>query len=100
MNKTLNGEEAAVRLNRLEGWAMEDDGKWIAKKYRFSAFMDSIGFTARVARLAEELNHHPMISIDYRMVTLRLTSWSAGGLTELDFVSARKYDEAYAGLAP
>lgn len=94
----LSEEEVNVRLEQAESWAMEDGGKWITRKYRFPAFMDSIGFVGEVARIAEELNHHPMISIDYRMVTLRLTSWSAGGLTELDFTSAQRYDAAYAAF--
>ncbi|ALS24733.1 4a-hydroxytetrahydrobiopterin dehydratase [Paenibacillus naphthalenovorans] len=98
MHRRLTEEEVQVGLNRTEGWALEENGKWIARKYRFASFMDGIGFVDEVARIAEELNHHPMISIDYRLVTLRLTSWNAGGLTELDFTSARRYDEAYAGF--
>lgn len=94
----LTEEEVNVRLNRAEGWVLEENGKWIARKYRFPAFMDGIGFVGEVALIAEELNHHPMISVDYRLVTLRLTSWNAGGLTELDFTSAQRYDEAYTGL--
>lgn len=98
MNGRLTEEEVKVSLNRVEGWALEESGKRISKKYRFAAFMDGIGFVGEVARIAEELNHHPMISVDYRLVTLRLTSWNAGGLTELDFTSAQRCDEAYAGL--
>ncbi|MBP1153421.1 MULTISPECIES: 4a-hydroxytetrahydrobiopterin dehydratase [unclassified Paenibacillus] len=95
MNEKLTEEEVNVRLEQVGSWAIEEGGKWIARKYRFPSFMDSIGFVGEVARIAEELNHHPMISIDYRMVTLRLTSWSAGGLTKLDFASAQRYDAAY-----
>ncbi|WP_371754010.1 hypothetical protein [Ferviditalea candida] len=31
----------------------------------------------------------------YKLVTPRITSWNAGGLTELDFASAAEYDRVY-----
>jgi 4a-hydroxytetrahydrobiopterin dehydratase len=93
MNK-FNEAEALERLGVLPGWSLKDH-KWIVRKYRFPEFMLGIAFVQEVAHIAEELNHHPMISIDFRVVTLSLTSWSAAGLTELDFTSAARYDEAY-----
>jgi len=75
-----------------------DDHKWIVRKYRFSEFLQGIAFVNEVARLAEANNHHPMIAIDYKMVTLRLTSWHAGGLTELDFSLAAQFEAAYSRI--
>mgnify|MGYP000220411891 CR=1 FL=1 len=94
-------ERATVdeRLAALGTWSLEaEESKWVTRKYRFAAFMQGITFVGEVARIAEDLNHHPMIAIDYKMVTLRLTTWSAGGLTELDFQAAGKFDQAYADL--
>jgi 4a-hydroxytetrahydrobiopterin dehydratase len=62
--------------------------------------MDGIAFVARVSDAAERLNHHPFIAIDYKMITLRLTSWHAGGLTELDFIAAAEFDRAFLPLRP
>ncbi|MEK3912410.1 4a-hydroxytetrahydrobiopterin dehydratase [Paenibacillus sp. FSL H7-0331] len=94
MNK-LSEEAVTERLEKAEGWSRED-GKWISKKYRFSRFLDGVAFVQEVANMAEkELNHHPMIAIDYKLVTLRLTSWNAGGLTELDFTAAARFDAAF-----
>ena len=53
----------------------------------------------RVAEYAEDIQHHPFISIDYKMVTIKLTSWEAGGLTELDLECAQRYDELYSTLS-
>lgn len=92
--KKLSEPEIGQLLERLPGWSRQDD-KWIARSYRFPTFPDGIAFVNEVARIAEKLNHHPMIAIDYRMVTLRLTTWSAGGLTELDVQSAAMYDQAF-----
>jgi 4a-hydroxytetrahydrobiopterin dehydratase len=90
----LSEEQIEERLAQTAGWHRED-GKWIVKKYRFIEYLDGIGFVNRVAQAAERLNHHPFISIDYKLLTLRLTSWHANGLTELDFTTAAEFDKAF-----
>lgn len=91
----LTSEQIEEKLVSSDGWKLEDT-KWIVKKYRFRTFMDAVSFVNDVAEASERLNHHPFISIDYKMVTLRMTSWHAGGLTELDFTAAAAFDEGYA----
>ena len=90
----LTLEEADEAITAIEGW-VRDDEKWMQGSYRFAAFLDAIAFVGRVAEAAEEMNHHPFISIDYKKVTLRLTTWNAGGLTELDMKSAQRYNDIY-----
>ncbi|WP_409342344.1 4a-hydroxytetrahydrobiopterin dehydratase [Paenibacillus sp. MBLB4367] len=89
----LSEDQIAVRLNAENGWELVDE-KWIVKRYRFRKFLDGVAFVQRVAQTAERLNHHPLIAIDYKLITLRLTSWHAGGLTELDFTAAAEFDRA------
>jgi 4a-hydroxytetrahydrobiopterin dehydratase len=97
----LSDELIIERLKVCEGWTRDEtNAKWMLRKYRFSAYMDGIAFVQQVAQWSERYNHHPMIAIDYKLVTLRLTTWSAGGLTELDFQAAAAYNEAYASMAP
>jgi 4a-hydroxytetrahydrobiopterin dehydratase len=93
----LSEEQITENVEKLDKWE-RDDEKWMSKKYRFTTFKEAIRFVNRVADIAEEMNHHPMISIDFRLVTIRLTSWKAKGLTMLDFDSAKAYDEAYTAL--
>ncbi|WP_282938282.1 4a-hydroxytetrahydrobiopterin dehydratase [Paenibacillus sp. RC67] len=91
----MTEEEIAVKLEQAVGWSRED-GKWIVKTFRFAAYMDGIQFVQEIARISEqELNHHPLIAIDYKLVRLRLTSWRAGGLTDLDFEAASRYDAVF-----
>jgi 4a-hydroxytetrahydrobiopterin dehydratase len=97
----LTEERIAELLPTVPNWVREDaedgnSGKWIVRKYRFREFMQAIEFVNAVAREAEGLNHHPFIAIDYKLVTLRMTSWHAGGLTELDFTAAAAFNAAYA----
>ena len=51
-----------------------------------------MAFVNFVAGLAEAADHHPDILIEYKKVTLTLSTHSAGGLTDLDFGLARKID--------
>ncbi|WP_309119480.1 4a-hydroxytetrahydrobiopterin dehydratase [Paenibacillus sp.] len=89
----LTPVEIESRLPSAPGWRLED-GKWITKKYRFPSYLDGIAFVGRVAAEAERLDHHPFIAIEYKLITLRLTSWHAGGLTALDFEAAEAFDRA------
>lgn len=90
----LNEVDVQKRLIENQNWKLTDE-KWIERKYRFQDYLNGIEFVQRVAQLSEEMNHHPFISIDYKLVTIKITSWRAKGLTELDFSLAKKYDELY-----
>ncbi|MBA2176476.1 4a-hydroxytetrahydrobiopterin dehydratase [Halobacillus locisalis] len=94
----ISGEEKEQRVSQLDGWKLVDE-KFVTKRFRFQDFLTGIQFVNRVAEYAEDIQHHPFISIDYKMVTIKLTSWEAGGLTELDLECARRYDDLYATLA-
>jgi 4a-hydroxytetrahydrobiopterin dehydratase len=89
----LSEAEITSAVAELSGWKL--DGKFIVKKYRFREFLQGVAFVNVIAQLSEEKNHHPFIAIDYKLVTLRLTSWNAGGLTDLDMVLAKNYDSSF-----
>lgn len=91
----LNEEDLKQHLEQYPDWQRKDD-KWLMRKYRFREFMDGIAYVHNVALAAEQLNHHPMIAIDYKMVTLSVTSWSAGGITLLDFELMKQCDQLFA----
>jgi 4a-hydroxytetrahydrobiopterin dehydratase len=90
----LTEAEIQEKLTTTPNWKLTDE-KWVERKYRFSAFLNGIEFVQSVANLSEEVNHHPFIAIDYKLVTLKLTSWHAKGLTALDFDLAKQYDELF-----
>ncbi|MGF7050128.1 4a-hydroxytetrahydrobiopterin dehydratase [Paenibacillus sp. DS2015] len=87
-------EEIEAQLSTLDGWKLEEE-RWIARKYVFSSFMKGIAFVDEVATISEAFDHHPSIHIDYTTVMLRLTSWSEGELTALDFKTAQQYNESF-----
>jgi 4a-hydroxytetrahydrobiopterin dehydratase len=90
----LTDEEVQSLLQEMEGWKLVEE-RWIAKKYRFPNYLQGIEFVRRIATISEEANHHPFISIDYKLITVKISSWRAKGLTKLDFDLAKKYDEIY-----
>ena len=87
----LTDDQARERAAALDGWELR--AKDIRKAYKFEGFKDAMAFVNRVASLAEQVDHHPDILIEYDRVTLTLTSHDSGGLTERDFRLARKIDE-------
>jgi 4a-hydroxytetrahydrobiopterin dehydratase len=83
--------ELAGYLARAPQWARE--GIEITRTFTFRNFREAMGFVVQVALLAERADHHPDIDIRYKQVTLRLSTHSAGGLTEKDFALAQQIDQ-------
>ncbi|MEA2199228.1 MAG: 4a-hydroxytetrahydrobiopterin dehydratase [Solirubrobacteraceae bacterium] len=91
MTQLLSEDEIAAHL---DGSKWERDGDEIVREWKFDDFAAAIAFVNRVADVAEDANHHPDILIHgWNKVRLALTNHSAGGLTETDFVIARRFDD-------
>ncbi|OGE22955.1 MAG: hypothetical protein A3J42_01170 [Candidatus Dadabacteria bacterium RIFCSPHIGHO2_12_FULL_53_21] len=86
----LSEAEIEEGLNGLKGW--ERKGNEIFKVYKNKNFVESIGFVNKVAILAEKADHHPDVLIQYKNVTLTLSTHSQGGLTGKDFKLAGEID--------
>ena len=82
--------EVLGKLKSLDGWRLE--GEEIKKKYEFSSFPDAVKFVNKVADLAERADHHPDILINYRKVTLTLSTHDEGGITQKDFSLAEQVE--------
>lgn len=86
----LSDDEIREGLASLAGW--ERLGDALLRQYSFPGFKEAMRFANRVATVAEELNHHPDILIEYDTVTLTLSSHDAGGITERDLRLAARID--------
>jgi 4a-hydroxytetrahydrobiopterin dehydratase len=91
MAELLKPEAVQVLLEEVSGWQLSDNS--IERTLTFEGFPAAIEFVVRLARDAEEMNHHPDIDIRWNKVKLVLSTHSAGGLTDLDFLLARKIDK-------
>jgi 4a-hydroxytetrahydrobiopterin dehydratase len=90
-------EPAAVDQALAQGLAWERQGAELVKVRRGRDFADSLAFVVGVGTLAEAMNHHPDIDIRWNMVTLRLSTHSAGGITASDLQLARQIDDLLPG---
>lgn len=90
MTTKLSVEETRNRMATVPGWQLW--GNAIARSYTFGTFAKAMEFVNRVARLAEEADHHPDISVSYTRVTLTLTTHAVSGLSDNDFSMATKID--------
>ncbi|GJM16784.1 MAG: putative pterin-4-alpha-carbinolamine dehydratase [Thermodesulfobacteriota bacterium] len=88
----LSENEIKDGLSGLEGWEHKENQ--IVKQFKFKNFVESMGFVTKVAILAERVDHHPDILIEYSKVTITLSTHSEGGLTEKDFNLATEIQEA------
>jgi 4a-hydroxytetrahydrobiopterin dehydratase len=68
------------------------DGKKIWRTFNFPGFRDALAFVNRIAALAEEEGHHPNLHLLYNQVRVDLTTHAIGGLSENDFIVARKIE--------
>ena len=84
MPDLLADDALAAALADLKGWNLVANGKAIEAEFSFSGFNAAFGFMSRVALAAERRNHHPEWSNVYNRVTIRWTTHSEGGVTDLD----------------
>ena len=98
--RLLTPAELNAALTGLPGWQLRQ-GR-LAREFRFADFSAAFGFMARVALLAEQMNHHPEWSNVWNRVRVELTTHDAGGLTSLDVELARRIGAIAeeAGAAP
>ena len=75
-----------------DGWAKSDDGKALARSFKFKDFSEAFAFLTRVAMHAEKVDHHPDFCVSWNKVDFRLSTHSAGGVTERDTALAEAID--------
>lgn len=84
MPRKLDQEEIIDRIAEYEGW--EQQGAWLLKRYEFDDFAAALTFVNEVGEIAEDLNHHPDITLqNYNEVLLQITTHDKNGITDKDF---------------
>jgi 4a-hydroxytetrahydrobiopterin dehydratase len=76
----------------LTDLAWERVGDEIVKVHRGEDFASSLAYVDAIGVLADEMDHHPDVDIRWNVVTVRLSTHSAGGITTLDIELARRID--------
>jgi 4a-hydroxytetrahydrobiopterin dehydratase len=86
----LDDDQIASNLAELEGWQREGDA--IAKTFKRDDFVGSVKFVDALVEPAEDMGHHPDVSISWDEVRVSITTHSEGGLTANDFELAKRID--------
>lgn len=88
----LTKEETEARVAQLSDWGLSGDGTTITKTFTFKDWREAFAFATKISEIAEQENHHPDIDVHWGRVGVALSTHSAGGLTEKDFIVAVKID--------
>jgi 4a-hydroxytetrahydrobiopterin dehydratase len=90
MPPRLSDLEIQRALGGLTGWTRR--GETLTKTFSFERFSDGIAFVDRVARIADEMNHHPDIDVRYTKIAMTLSTHDAGGITQSDLTLAERIE--------
>ena len=73
-----------------------NDVRRLKRTFEFSGWMPAVEFAGRVARIADEQDHHPTILIQWGKTTVTWWTHAIKGLHRNDFIMAAKTDEVAA----
>lgn len=93
--QALSADAVEARLEALPGWSL-DDGR-LRRDVRCKDFVAAFGLMARIALVAESMDHHPDWSNSWNKVRIHLVTHSAGGITEKDFALAERIEKLIQG---
>ena len=92
----LTSAQEHTFLKNHPGWSINTkEIPRLTKQFTFKNFIEAMEFVNMVAKLAEEVNHHPDISISYNKVVLTLTTHDRKGLTDKDSNLAGKIESLF-----
>lgn len=94
--KTYTSEEVVQKIKNSIGLVF--DGQALRKEFYFESYLDGISFVGKVGGIAESLDHHPDLLVQYRKVTLSVFTHSHLAITDLDFELIERVDKLYAAL--
>ena len=89
--KTYTEKEIEDYLKQhLPHWYYESG--WIRRKYKTSGWKGTLMVITTVGHLAETAWHHPDIAASYAFVIVKLQNHAAKGITDKDFLLAKKIE--------
>ena len=88
---TLDTAQVTERLATLPGWYLEDG--WLRRIYKTDGWPTTLMLVNAIGYLAEAAYHHPDLTVTWARVTVKLMTHSAGGLTDKDFLLARRIED-------
>ena len=92
MAERLDDKQCGEFLESLPGWGIVEGQ--LTKQFSFESYLGGLEFTMKCGKIAEEMNHHPDLLVQWRKVTLSISTHSSKGITKLDFDYAQRVEDA------
>lgn len=91
---SLTESEIAELLPQIPEWqtVTQDSIPRLQRVFKFKDYAQAVEFTTKVAALAEEEDHHPLIVLEWGKVTVQWWTHVVKGLHRNDFIMAAKTD--------
>jgi len=88
--RTYSEHDAARALGDLPAWRVE--GGAIARTYETEGWGTTLMLVNAIGFVAEAADHHPDLEVSWAKVGVRLSTHSAGGITDKDLALAREIE--------
>ena len=82
--------DVVARLTALPGWSIAENV--ITRRFKTDGWRTTMMLVNAIAFLAEAANHHPDLEVHWGSVIVRLSTHSAGGVTDKDFDLATRIE--------
>jgi 4a-hydroxytetrahydrobiopterin dehydratase len=81
-------------LPQVPGWAVIDGT--LQSSFSFANYYETMAFVNAMAWVSHQQDHHPDLTVSYKLCGVRYSTHSAGGeLSENDFICAAKVSALY-----
>lgn len=88
--RKLEKIEIEEQLKNVPKWILSKNK--IQRKFDFKDFNECMLYINKIASIANELNHHPEWYNVYNRLEITFTTHDVSGLSDLDFIFAKKID--------
>jgi len=91
--RTYDESEITTRLQELSltAWYMEDG--WLRRKYNTDGWPQTLMAVNAIGYICEAAYHHADLAVTWGKLWVKLMTHSAGGITDKDFLVAKKIEE-------
>lgn len=91
----LSQDEIDRLLPQVPGWQLVEQDRIprLTRTIKTRGFNGAIDLANRIARIADEEDHHPVILVEYGRLTVTWWTHAIRGLHQNDFIMAAKTDQ-------
>lgn len=93
----LTDAEIAELMPHIPQWqtVTQDNILRLQRVFKFKNYAQAVNFANKIAAIAEEEDHHPLIILEWGRVTVQWWTHVVKGLHRNDFIMAAKTDELH-----